>query len=81
MASGKSLELVVITPPTPEPICVKPDCGLPWSTHLKKKENEEGYHERLKKYESLEHRILGTFVRPNKKLTKAERRAHKRRSR
>jgi len=78
MATGKSLELAQIKPKS-DLLCT--GCGLPWEAHLKKRANKEGYRERLKKYESNEHRVNGTAIRAHKKPTKAERRAHKRRAR
>jgi hypothetical protein len=75
MASGKSLELSRTERPEPDAICV--GCGKLWSLHLKKKPNKHGYRERLKQYESFDHRLIGTIKRTQPKPTKAERRAAK----
>lgn len=77
MATGKSLELAAIQP-TKEALCV---CGKPWGEHLKKRAGKHGYRERKKEYQGLNHRIVGTYVRPTPKPTKAERRAKKRSNR
>lgn len=80
MASGKTLELKEIQKQAGDPMCIKPDCGLPWSAHTKKKPNKWGYHERLARYKSLEHRVMGTLVLPpSPKLTKAEHKREKKR--
>jgi hypothetical protein len=80
MASGKSVELQLIQRPKGDPICIKPGCGLPWSAHVKKRPNKAGYHERLAKFSSIEHRWNGTFISDAPpKLTKAEHKRAKRR--